>query len=539
MVPDAQNAVPFPRNTVIHALERTVAKKPDLMFVNVAGEKRSYREMDLESNRFAHELAALGVKQGDTVVSIFDTSLDVLVSWLAINKLGAIWVPINTAYRGEFLRHQVNDSGARLVLCDDHFLERVVAIAHDLPSVKHVLVRNLSVVPDCGIEISPFDTHRGHDETSLPIIVKPTDLAMLIYTSGTTGPSKGCMISHAYACMQGYQDVRMVPRTQEDITWTCLPLFHLAALCVVLGAIVHGLRCAFSPRFSVTSFWSEIEEADANYAMLMAGIFSLVAHAPDNDAMKRCYGKLKMIWGQPVTPAIRKIWQERFGVPIVYSYCYGQTEANRISFCRPGDSPPESSCGRAVDEYELMIFDGNDQPLPDGEVGEIVIRPRMPNAMFEGYWRRPDETARIWRNLWMHTGDLGKLENGYLFFADRAKDFLRCRGENISSFEVERAFISNPDIAEVAVHAVGRQDAEDEVKVTVVLREGSTLTYRDLCLWAIEQLPHFAVPRYYEFRAEIAKNPTGKILKYRLRDEGVTPNTWDRVSEGIEVRRLK
>lgn len=529
--------ISFPRDTVVHALARAVANSPDRTFVDIAGEKRTFREMDRESTRFAHELVALGVKRGDRVVTIFDTSLDVLVSWFAINKLGAIWVPINTAYRGAFLSHQINDSGARLVLCDDHFLDRVVAIADEAPEVERVLVRNLSEIPVGRIHVSPYDAHRGHDDTPLPIVVSPTDLSMLAYTSGTTGPSKGCMLSHNYICMQGYQDVRMVPRTPDDVTWTCLPLFHVAALCVLLGALVNGLRCAFSPRFSVTNFWSEVEAAGANHAMLMASIFSLVAQAPDNPAMKRHYGKLRMIWGQPVTPENRKIWQERFGVKTVYSYAYGQTEANRIAFCLPGDTPPDRSCGRAADEYELMIVGPEDQPLPDGQVGEIAIRPRAANLMFEGYWRRPEETARAWRNLWMHTGDLGKIENGYLFFMDRAKDFLRSRGENISSFEVERTFGGHPDIAEVAVHAVAQQDAEDDVKATIVLREGAALTHLELCHWAIEKLPHFAVPRYFEFRQEIVKNPTGKILKYRLREEGVTVETWDRIAAGIEVRR--
>jgi crotonobetaine/carnitine-CoA ligase len=159
--------------------------------------------------------------------------------------------------------------------------------------------------------------------------------------------------------------------------------------------------------------------------------------------------------------------------------------------------------------------------------------------MFEGYWSLPEQTAHAWRNLWMHTGDLGKLENGYLFFMDRAKDYLRCRGENISSFEIERTFIGHPAIAEVAIHAVGRQDAEDEIKATIVLREGAGVTTQDLCLWAIEKLPYFAVPRYFELRTELIKNPTGKVLKYRLRDEGVTRNTWDRQAAGIEVRKPK
>jgi crotonobetaine/carnitine-CoA ligase len=186
-----------------------------------------------------------------------------------------------------------------------------------------------------------------------------------------------------------------------------------------------------------------------------------------------------------------------------------------------------------------MIFDEHDQPVPEGTVGQIVLRPRHPDIMFDGYWKRPDATAAVWKNMWMHTGDLGKFVDGYLFFADRAKDYLRSRGENISSFEVESSFLAHHAIAEIAVHAVGPQSVEDEIKVTAVLREGALLTEQELCLWSLDKLPHFAVPRFIEFRKELPKNPTGRILKYQLRDEGCTPATWDREAAGITVRRRK
>jgi crotonobetaine/carnitine-CoA ligase len=528
-----------PRDTVVHALARAVERIPAQVFVDLAGTKYSYAEIDRLSTRFAHSLAALGVRQGDRVVSILDTSIDVFLTWFAANKLGAIWVPINTAYQGEFLRHQIADSGASLVVCDAHYVERVLTIADELPDVALVLARGQGPFPHCPIPIEPLDRHRGASEIPLPVIVKPADLAMLIYTSGTTGLSKGCMISHNCLGMWGRQQNRAVPLTDEDVSWTCLPLFHAAALITVLGVLVAGRRCAIWPRFSVSTFWSDIEQSGATKAQLMASIFSLVANAPDTEAMHRCYGKLEMIYGQPITPEIRDVWKQRFGVRVVSSWSYGQTEGARLTMVGPEETAPDSCAGRVADEFELMIVDADDQPVPEGQVGEILFRPREANIMFEGYWGRPEETLKTWRNLWMHTGDLGRLENGYLYFADRAKDYLRSRGENISSFELERCFIAHPDIVEVATHAVGQQDAEDEIKVTMVLREDATLTYEALCQWAIERLPHFAVPRYFEFRAELLKNPTGKILKYRLREQGITANTWDRVAAGIEVRRQK
>lgn len=527
------------RDTVVQALARAVATRPDTMFVNIAGDKRSYREIDQLSNRMAHALAALGIGAGDTVVTIFDSSIDVLSCWFAINKLGAIWVPINTAYEGEFLRHQITDSCAKLVICEPHYLERVVALADVLPQVQRILVREADSFPACAIPIEALDRHRGDDDSPVDVRVQPQDLAALMYTSGTTGASKGCMLSHNYLCMWGRQQLRAVPLAEDDISYTCLPMFHSAAMIVVMGALVAGLPCAIWPRFSLSSFWEDVEASGATKAQFMASIFALVAKAPDSPAMQRCYGQLRMVYGQPISPGVRETWKQRFGVKIVSSWAYGQTEGVRLSMVTPEETPPETSCGRIAEEFDVRIFDADGAPLPDGEIGEIVFRPHEANTMFEGYWKRPELTAQVWRSLWMHTGDLGRIENGYLFFMDRAKDYLRCRGENISSFELERAFMAHPDVAEIAVHAVSPQDGEDEIKATIVLRAGAEGCAESLCRWSLDKLPYFAVPRYFEFRPELIKNPTGKILKYRLRDEGVTASTWDRQAAGIEVRRRK
>ncbi|MGK2286373.1 AMP-binding protein [Pedomonas sp. V897] len=527
------------RDSVLNLLARATSAHPDREFVVVDGQPLTYGELDRLSNAMAHKLAELGVSAGKCVVTLLDSSTDVFVCWFAINKLGAIWVPINTAYRGEFLRHQVHDTEAEVVISDPHYLERFVQIADGIPCVKIILCRNLTETPDCHIPIRSLDEYRGNDTSPTGIEVKPSDLAALLYTSGTTGPSKGCMISHNYLAAVGRINRRHTILEEGQTLFTCLPLFHAAALSAAIAVMSDASRIAISSQFSVRRFWEDIEASGAVSALLMASIFQLVAQAPDCDAAKRCYGQLKMIFGFPITPEVRKIWRERFGVPLASSWSYGQTEAIRITAVPIGETPPETCAGRVVDEYELMIFDENDQPVPEGTVGQIVVRPREANVMFEGYWKRPAETVAVWKNMWMHTGDLGKLVNGYLFFADRAKDYLRSRGENVSSFELERAFSAHPDIAEVAVHAVGAQTGEDDIKVTVVLREGAALTERELCLWSIDNLPHFAVPRYYEFRSELPKNPTGRVLKYQLRAEGVTAGTWDREAAGIQVRRRK
>lgn len=199
-------------------------------------------------------------------------------------------------------------------------------------------------------------------------------------------------------------------------------------------------------------------------------------------------------------------------------------------------SPPQASQGRIADEFEAIIVDDNDNEVPPGTIGEILFRPRRPYTMFSGYWKRPEATAQTWRNLWMHSGDQGKIDaDGWFYFIGRKKDSIRRRGENISTFECELVFTKHPAIKEAVVHAVPSPLGEDDVKVTAILKEDVVLTEEELCRWCIEHFPYFAVPRYYEFRQDIPRTTTGKPMKYVLQDEGCTPTTWDIEASGIKV----
>jgi len=186
----------------------------------------------------------------------------------------------------------------------------------------------------------------------------------------------------------------------------------------------------------------------------------------------------------------------------------------------------------------VIIVDDNDIEVPTGTPGEVVVRPKMPDVMFPGYWRDPAATVRVFSNLWFHTGDIGKFdEDGWFYFVDRKKDYLRRRGENISSFEMEKTFLGHATVEEVAVHAVLSPVGEDDVKVTAVLVPGATMSEEELCRWCLDKVPYYAVPRFVEFRSELPKNHSGRVLKYQLRDEGATAATWDIEKSDIEIIR--
>jgi crotonobetaine/carnitine-CoA ligase len=349
------------------------------------------------------------------------------------------------------------------------------------------------------------------------------------------------MISHNFICNQARQSNQSVPPRPGDVMFTPLPLFHAAAVDTVLSAMLAQVRVAVVERFSLAGFWAEIERSGATNARLMASILPLVAHAPDSPEMRRCFGQLRAVVGAPFPARLRQVWQDRFGVEFTSGHNYGLSEGVRLSMERYGDAPmPEDCVGRiAEDSYHVVILSEDGNIRPEGELGEIAFRPLKPHVMFAGYWRRPEATLDAWRNLWMHTGDYGRIENGCLFFVDRKKDYLRSRGENISSFEVEGAFAAHPAISEVAAHAAEGGVTEDCLKITAVLRDGASLTEEELCLWALDHVPHFAVPRYIEFRDDLPRTPTNKVQKFRLREEGVTERTWDREAAGIQVRRQR
>ncbi len=525
--------------TITGVFADAVARRSDAVFLDFLGDTYTYGEIDRESSRLAHGLTALGVGRGDTVASILDNNVDAIIAWFAINKIGAISVPVNTAYKGEFLRHQLADAGARIVIAEADYADRVLAVVDGLPGLATLLYRGSARSHDTAIDVRPIeDAKRDSDDATFPEN-SPSDLAMLIYTSGTTGPSKGCMISHGYACNIARQAIRVRDFKAEDIYWSALPLFHMNATATgVLPTAMVGARCALYPRFSLSNFWPDILRSGATVATLLGSMHPLLAEAADTEASKACYGQLRLVGAAPFPKALQDKWRARFGVKTLGAAGYGFTEAAMITTGPLVDRLDPDSSGPMAEEFDVVIVDDHDNPVPTGQSGEVICRPKRPFVMFEGYWNRPEDTLKIMKNLWLHTGDIGKFgENGEFYFLDRKKDYLRRRGENISSFELEKSFQLHPDITDVAVHAVFSELGEDDVKVTCTLHENATVTEEALCRWSLDHVPYFAIPRYIEFRSDLPRSPTGKVLKYQLREEGCTPTTWDREKANFEMVR--
>ena len=529
--------------TVLGLLDRRLAADPDGPYLDVCGTAATAAEVAAVADRLAGGLAALGVGPGDRVATLVENSAEAMFAWWGTVRAGAVSVPINTAYKGEYLRHQLADSGSRVLIVEADLVDRAARVAADVPGLAHVIV--IGEAPDlAGAEVHPWADVLAGDAPPPAVAVRPADLATFIYTGGTTGPSKGCMLSHNYHEALARQIGICWGRTADDVVWTPLPLFHFNAIVTaVLGPLVYGGRAAIYRRFSVSNFWPEMNRTGATITSTLGTMAYLLAHDADRPEMPRsgapeANASLRLLGAAPLPVEVDSIIRERFGIE-TFSGAYGVTEASLVSWQPPGVRNKPNAAGIINDEYfDVRIFDDDDGELPRGTEGEIVLRPKRPHTMFEGYWGRPEATVEASRNWWYHTGDVGRIdEDGYLFFVDRKADYLRRRGENISSFEVERILMGHGALADVAVHAVPSEMTEDDLKITATLAEGASLSEEALFRWCIDELPYFALPRYVEFRAELPRSPVGRVLKRQLRTEGATPATWDADASGIAWER--
>ena len=523
-----QDPLAHPLDTTVAVLERAARAVPDKIALDFGGQTLTYAEFDRETTRIAHALRDMGLGTGQPLALMLDNNVDHVLFWFAANKLGAISAPINTAFRGRFLVNQLADCGAPIIVMEDDYIDRLTDIRDELPALRHVIRRSEGEGLAPG-RYEPIQAEFG-----------PADPALIVYTSGTTGPSKGCVLPHNQVAHMGYFQVTANGTNGNDVLWTCLPLFHLNAIGVtVMTALLAQGTAAVAPRFSVSNFWPDIRRSGATQVALLGSMAQMIAAAPDHPDAQAHFGRIRQLSAAPMSLGLAKIWEDRFGVPALPSAGYGMTEAACIASTAPDDPVgPDGSSGRSGRYFDIRIVDENDVELPIGQPGEIICRPRYPHILFKGYWNKGEATVQAWRNLWFHTGDLGKLdERGYLYFVDRKKDYIRRRGENISSLELEAVFRAHPAIQDVAVHAVLSPHGEDEVKVTAELKEGTDLSEQALCEWCAPRLPYFAVPLYIEFREDLPRTPTGKVQKDLLRQEGRTPRTWSRDEAGFVLQK--
>jgi crotonobetaine/carnitine-CoA ligase len=528
---------PREERTVVGLLRQCAEEVGDQLFLDFSGQEYTYRQIWDRAAGYAAGLSKAGLQPDQTVVTMLDNNVDAVALWFGANLLGGIWVPVNTALKGSFLAHVVSDSDTRVVVCEADFVDRIRAETANLPRLERILVRGLDTAGRIGtVSVEPLEDYLLDSAADVHVQRTSRDTALIIYTGGTTGPSKGCVISNGYVFSSAHGFIQQCGRARGELNWSPLPIYHFNLVSgTILGTMMLRSSASIAARFSVSGFWPEMQRTGAELVNLLGSMGSLIARMDSTPEMARCHGQIRVVHGAPFPAELQEIWRSRFGVQLVGGNTYGLTECFPLTTLVAGEPAPAGSSGKAnIDDFDVRLFDDDDREVPVGQVGEIVCRPRRPGVMFNGYWRRPEAFVAAMDNLWFHTGDLGRFdEDGFFYFADRKKDYLRRRGENISSQEVEQVILAHPALAEVAVHAVKSEVTEDDLKVTAVLKGDAGLSEVELFDWLKERVPYFALPRYIEFRDALPVSAVGRVHKYQLRDQGCTPTTWDRETAGV------
>jgi carnitine-CoA ligase len=516
-----------------YLLERWAKEQPDeVAIIFHEGPSWTWRETLDQTRRIAKALSDLGVTKGDHVLSWQPNGPEAILTWFGLNYLGAVYVPLNTAYKGGILEHQVRISDARLIVCHAELAPRL----NDIDTVALtdlVIVGNQDVNPSAiaGLTTHPASTLMPSTGlTEMPEAVNPWDTQYIIFTSGTTGPSKAVLSSY----LQGYEMGPVAnPRyNSEDRILVNLPLFHVGGTVFPIIALATGGSCVIDSHFRTHEFWSTVREHKITVVCLLAAMAPFLLNLPEFEGEQDHTLRTTII--VPWTEEAMLV-AERYKLDAMTTFNMTEVSSPLMSDLHPNIP---GLCGKVRPGIEARVVDDNDCEVAPGQVGELVLRSNSPWAMNHGYYKNPEATAKAWRNGWFHTGDGFRYdEDGNFFFVDRIKDAIRRRGENISSFEVENEVVAHPDIAEAAAIPVPSELGEDDVMIVVAPVNGATIDSKQLFEFLVPRMAHFMLPRYIRVIAELPKTPTQKVQKHLLKSDGVTADTWDREDAGIEIKR--
>ncbi len=520
---------------VVHrALQDKAAELGNREFFRFGDRSFGYQDFDKASDQVAAGLQALGIGKGDKVAILMGNRPEYLFLWFGLSKLGAVEVPVNTAHRGELLSYMLSQSGSKLVVAEESFLDRLAPVLAELPQLEKVVVLGSGDRPALDKPVLDYAGMVDNSGRYEEVEVLWSDPFAIIYTSGTTGPSKGSVMPHNYALFMGEICKEAAGYGSDDCLYNALPLFHgNAQFLSTMPALMSGARMVLAPRFSASGFWADIKKHGCTEFNYIGGILQILYKGePRSDDSEN---PLRIMFGAGAPPDLYRPFEERFGVKLIEGY--GMSEIgvpmlNTVKERKPG------SCGKLREDYEVRLVDDDGRPVGSGEPGEALLRPLKPFCILLEYHDMPAQTVEAWRDLWFHTGDyLTQDEDGYFHFVDRKKDAIRRRGENISSFEVEKGVRTHDAVLECAAVAVKSAMGEDEVMVCLTLKPGRELSPEELIAHCAERMAYFMVPRYLRFMDALPKTPTERVQKVLLRNEGVTGDTWDREKAGVKIEK--
>lgn len=499
----------------------------------------TFAEAEHLTNCLAAGLLELGVQKGDRVCFYLDSGIETVLTALAVNKVGAVWVPLNTDYKGAWLSETVERSRAKVLVTEVALQDRLKEVESCLQGMKLVVSGHADDITLNGA--TTFDALLDHS----PIVPNYDDMnygdtCAVLWTSGTTGKSKGVMQSHNSWIRPIAEAASIYFKSQPgDVIYNVLPLFNSGAwITAIFRALYEGIPVVLEKRFSVTSFWDRVRKFGATQTFTLGAMHMYLWNTPPSPEDKN--HPLRVAQMVPMPEALKEPFAERFGITLL-PMGLGQSECMVI--CTPAyhvGKIPFSSLGLPLPDMELALLDDNNQPVAEGEVGEICIRCLKPYIIFNGYFDDPKATEEAFTGEWYHTGDLGKLDpSGAYWFVDRKRDALRTAGRNISTMEVEMAFRKHPAVRDVAAFGIPSKEVpgESDLKVNVILKPDMSVTYEEMAEFINNNAPYYFVPQYMEFVETLPYTPTNKVQKFKLREQGLTPNTWVLKQSSYKVKR--
>lgn len=523
----------FDRVVTRDLMERWNREQPQKVFLKFGddGEEWTYarlRELTLQT---ALGLQQLGVRQGDTVLVWLPNSRECLRVFFAVQYLGAVFVAINTAYKGALLAHVMDNADARLAVVHADLLPRLGEV--DTGPLKSVVVVGGPGASVGGLRIESYESALLPAAGTLAAparAIAPWDPCAVIYTSGTTGPSKGVLCSYLHLFSNAGPETWPF-LTSDDRYLVNMPMFHIGGIGGIYVMFARGASVSFVERFDTATFWPVVRSTGTTAGFLLGVMAAFLEKQPPSPADRD--HPLRLALMVPLAGDIAA-FSARFGITV--HTIFNMTEISSPIVSGPNPTV-RGTCGRPRPRVEVRLVDENDCEVAAGEVGEMLVRTERPWAMNSGYHRNPDATAKAWRNGWFHTGDAFRVDaDGNFYFVDRMKDAIRRRGENISSFEVEADVMRHPAVREAAAVGVPSELGEEDVMIVVAPVQGRSIDPAELLEFLRARMAHFMVPRYVRVVAELPKTPTAKVQKNLLRAQGLTSDTWDRERAGIRVR---
>lgn len=507
---------------ISHLIEHSAKKIPEKPAIWHTDKWINYQDIDEGANKLANYFIKNGFKKGDRVALLYENSFNFIIAYFGILKAGCVVTAFDTDKKTEAIKYQIINSEARAIISSNRFTRQLLPAIRECPHLKEVIIdqENISMYREVSqVHTARFSDILNNESGKKPnIALLDSDLAAIVYTSGSTGTPKGVMLTHLNLVSNMKSIAEYLHLTEDDRIMVILPFYYIYGLSLLLTHILVGGSIVIDNRFIYPNVVLEtMEKMKVTGFSGVPSTFTLLLHRSSLNNYK--FDSLRYVsqaGGSLPVPLQKKV-KEAFSPAKLY-IMYGATEASpRLSYLDPDMlSKKWGSIGKAIPNVELFVADSEGNPVPQGEPGEIVAR--GPNIM-RGYWKEPEDSAKVLKNGLYFTGDLGKMdEDGFIFIVGRKRDIIKVKGIRISAKEIEETIIEHPEIFETAVIGVFDDILGEAIKAYVRKKENSNLSENDLLMFCKKKLPLNKVPKYIDFIKVLPKDKSGKILKNQLRE---------------------